>query len=229
MAERYPFYAIKSQLHDFYAIELGDDDLENYGLSGWNRIGNKTTCTYKYVGKVEDFKLDLPCNADIVVSVHYMFNDFRNRDNVYPNDLTYMTYDHFAESKSYDHDPDYSSGKYAKYTQQGNTLHFYHTDFPVKVVYRGVLSDKDGLPELTRKEVEALASYCAWIHTRKQGMITKDKSTFEIALLLQQEWAKKCADARIPEYIGHNDMDAALDAATSWDRKRFGKSFKVYV
>jgi hypothetical protein len=30
----------------------------------------------------------------------------------------------------------------------------------------------------------------------------------------------------VPSYINQNEMDEILNVATSWDRKRFGRSFK---
>lgn len=36
----------------------------------------------------------------------------------------------------------------------------------------------------------------------------------------------KCTQARVPEYINQNEMDQILNASTSWDRKRYGRSFK---
>ena len=42
----------------------------------------------------------------------------------------------------------------------------------------------------------------------------------------EQKWKNLCTQARIPDYMNQNEMDEVLNVATSWDRKRFGKSFK---
>ena len=57
-------------------------------------------------------------------------------------------------------------------------------------------------------------------------MVTRDQASFQIAQLLQQQWATACANARSPIYLNQNDMDRVLDVVHSWDRKRFGLSYK---
>jgi hypothetical protein len=60
----------------------------------------------------------------------------------------------------------------------------------------------------------------------KQGLRTKDQSTIQLSQILKAEWNRKVVQARVPDYINQNEMDEILNVATSWDRKRFGKSFK---
>jgi hypothetical protein len=224
--EKYPFYSVKSQINDFYAIDLNDDDFETMGISGWRRIGNYDTRTYKYKGHVIDHKLELPCNCDILESVNYLYEDFHHTDNLTPGNFSFSPIEEMITNLQFEHDDLWQRGKYANYHRIGNTLEFYLTNIPVNVIYRGVLVDKEGLPMLSFREVEAIACYCAWIQTRKMGMATRDKATIEVSMMLQKEWGKRCANARVPEHINQTEMDRILDAQTSWDRKRFGKSFK---
>jgi hypothetical protein len=56
--------------------------------------------------------------------------------------------------------------------------------------------------------------------------MTKDQSTFQMAQIMEAKWKSLCTQARVAEYINQNEMDEILNVATSWDRKRFGKSFK---
>ena len=81
---------------------------------------------------------------------------------------------------------------------------------------------------LNEKEVDAVAAFCAYSDTFKKALITKDQATFAMAKELEQMWKTKCSQARVPDYINQNEMDEILNAANSWDRKRFGKSFKPY-
>ena len=60
----------------------------------------------------------------------------------------------------------------------------------------------------------------------KAALVTKDASSMQMAQLLEQKWKSLCTQARIPEYLNQNDMDEILNVSSSWDRKRFGKSFK---
>jgi hypothetical protein len=48
----------------------------------------------------------------------------------------------------------------------------------------------------------------------------------ELAMYMEQTWKRLCTRARVPEYLNQNQMDEILNVASSWDRKRFGKSFK---
>jgi DNA-binding TFAR19-related protein (PDSD5 family) len=48
----------------------------------------------------------------------------------------------------------------------------------------------------------------------------------EIAMYMEQTWKRLCTSARVPAHLDQNQMDEILNVATSWDRKRFGKSFK---
>lgn len=48
----------------------------------------------------------------------------------------------------------------------------------------------------------------------------------QLAQMLEQKWKLLCTQARVPDYINQNEMDEILNVMTSWDRKRFGRSFK---
>lgn len=222
----YPFYAAKAQLMDFYNVDMNDDEFETIALSGWHHIGNKEYRIYKYVAQVTDHKVELPCNCDILESVHYQYEDFKRIDNLHPYNFVYLSYETFIEAQKYDTEPLYTSGALAKYTRVLNTLHFQHTNFPVTVVYKGVLADENGLPSLNFREVEAIAAYCAYTSYFKNALITKDRSTFELAQTLKMEWNNKKSLARVPEDLSQNTMDRVLDVISSWDRKRYGKSYK---
>ena len=56
--------------------------------------------------------------------------------------------------------------------------------------------------------------------------MTKDQSTMTLSQMLEQKWKSFCTQARVPEYLNQNELDEILNVQTSWDRKRFGKSFK---
>ena len=60
----------------------------------------------------------------------------------------------------------------------------------------------------------------------KKALLTRDGASMQLAQILEQKWLKLCTQARVPDYINQNEMDEILNVATSWDRKRFGKSFK---
>ena len=59
----------------------------------------------------------------------------------------------------------------------------------------------------------------------KKALMSRDSATFQFVQVLKADWEKKCTQAGV-EYLNQNQLDEILNVSTSWDRKRFGKSFK---
>jgi hypothetical protein len=227
--EQRNFYEAKSHLYEFYGIDMDDDAFETIGLHAWDKINNKDYRFYTYIGKVSNFRLDLPCNVDVIeyvqgagesVGTTAPYSDMNAYNS---SSIIEETIENYKGTAS----PYYGRGHYLEYTQSGNTLIFKRDNFQVKILYKGILVDDEGLPKLNFKEIEAIAIYCAYIDNQRKAMVTKDKSTFEIAQMLKQDWIRACANARTPIYLTQNAMDAILDVQSSWDRKRFGISLKA--
>lgn len=222
----YPFYSAYNHLNDFYGIVLNEDEFETIALFGWMHIGNKRTKYYKHTADTIDYQLMLPCNVDIIESVHGNMSDFTMTDNVRRESYGRQQVESYIESRKTGKNPLYQSGKLLDYHQEGNILVFDGNHKSVTVVYKGVIADEQGLPTLNYKETEALSTYCAYTYYYKKALQTKDGSTMQLAKDLLQTWQRKCTQARTPERINQNEMDDILDIAASWDRKRFGISYK---
>ena len=227
-----PFYTAYTHAQDLYGAEISSDDFETIGLNAWDKIGNKDYKLYLYTAEPlliseNEWILDLPCNADEIEAVTTGFEDFQKTSNSLNYTDTYKGYiEGYIENRKYNTNPLYISGKYVKYRKEDNRLIFNYKYPIINVLYKGYVADDEGLPFLTNKEVDAIALYCVYITDLKEARISKDKSTMEIAMYMKQEWLKACTQARIPDYINQNEMDEILNVASSWDRKRFGKSFK---
>lgn len=227
--ENRKFYEAKSHLYEFYGIDLDDEEFETIALHAWDKINNKAFMWYTYKGRVKDFRLDLPCNVDII---EYVQGSGESPGTTNPVS-NYAAYNASAlieegiESVKQSNSPYYGRGHYIDHTRSGNSLIFKRDNFNVTILYKGIVVDDEGLPSLNYKEIEAIAKYCAFVTLQKKGMITKDRATIELATMMRQEWNIACAGARTPIYLTQNDMDKILDAQTTWDRKRFGKSFKM--
>ena len=115
----------------------------------------------------------------------------------------------------------------AKYKLEGDYLVFNKDYNDVTILYYGVITDDEGLPYLTNKEVQALAAYVAYVETYKKSLIKQDGNIMNLASILKTEWTKLCSSARIPDHITQNDMNEILDVRTRWDRKMYGKSYSV--
>lgn len=222
------FYSALAHMNDMYGIDMRDDVFENIAMHAWDHIGNKKYQTYTFRGQIVNKELALPCNVDIIEAVSVDGPDVRRssgmtNDGQYIRDYNTEQWIDGLHPATEDLTP---NGSFHDYVRSGNTLKFKQDHLWVSVLYKGVLADDDGLPSINFKEMDAIAKYCAFVDTQKKAFISKDKNTFEMAMMLKQQWQFACDDARTPIYLNQNDMDNILNVASSWDRKRFGLTFK---
>jgi len=229
---QYSFNTAYSQTRELYGIELNPDEFETLGLIAWDRIGNRQYKLYKYqVNPTEndlgEWFIDLPCNVDQIEAVTANYEDYQKTSNQFLAGHTQNGWiESYIESRKYNTGSLYSSGKFIKYRQEGNRLYLADKFELVNILYKGFVADEEGLPFLNSKELEAIAAFCAYSHMYKNAILTRDQATMQLSLSLKQDWKSFCTQARVPEYINQNEMDEILNVQTSWDRKRFGKSFK---
>lgn len=216
-----------------YGVDLKEEDYEEIGLVAWGLIGNKRTRTYRYSTCMNacdsDNTIQLPCNADILEAVTTGWEDWGNVTNYTANGDTYSgAVEQYIEGRKSFHDPLYQSGKFIKYERVGDTLYLDRPYNQVSILYRGVILDDEGLPELTDKEALAIATYCAWVTKYKEGLVTNNQNIVQMANTLKQQWNVQCDQARCDDYLSQNEWDQILDAKTNWGRKQYSKSFKLY-
>lgn len=214
-------YMLASQL---YGIEA--DNFEDIALVAWELIGNKHTRLYRFVSDTNhNGELELPCNVDIIKSVHVpipdaatgYFEEF-DRDSI-------LIEKYIDKWKNFE-DPEYTKGKLIKYIEGNNTLYFAHPYKNVMIVYKGIIADDDsGLPLITEKERQAIAAYIAYASLYKDGIKRKDGNSINISQDLYGKWLRLCNNARVSEYLSDNDLDKILDARTNWNRKAYGRSY----
>lgn len=228
----YPFQTAYTQARELYGVELNPDEFETIGMIGWGRIGNKQTALYRMVVEPtavdgKNWAVELPCNADIIEAVTSEFEDWEKTSN---QALTFQNNngwtEQYIERGKVNTNALYQSGRFIKYRREQNTLYFDQPYKKVFILYKGFIADDEGLPFLTEKEVDAIAAFCAYTSDFKSARVTRDKSTMELAMYMEQTWKRLCTSARVPAHLDQNQMDEILNVATSWDRKRFGKSFK---
>lgn len=223
------FHYVAVLLDLLYSIEMEDEDLEELGLIAWNLIGNKETRMYRYSAYMDcDNSITLPCNIlegqiEAVTTSYEDWERFTNYTDVGDN-LTSFIENNIEIEKTYQ-SPFYISGKLVKYEQVGDKLYFAHNYGRINVLYRGILMDEDGLPQLTDKEATAIATYIAYVLKFKEGLVTNNNAIIQQANLLQAKWAQQCEQARVT-YLNQNDMNNIIEIRNSFDRARYGKSFK---
>ena len=220
------FFTAMSQCRMFYGTEINDeDDFAEIGLTAWNMIGNKRTKLYHVCRDIDcsTLSIELPCNADIIEAVTYSYEDFNHSPSYAPD---YRFVEQYSERRKHFDNPLYQSGKFVKYERVGNTLYFDKDYGRIHILYRGVILDDDGLPELTDKETDAIATFVAYMAKYKEGLKNNNSNIIQMSQLLKRDWERKCDQARTPDYINQNDMNEILDAKSSWDRKHYNYSYK---
>lgn len=213
-----------------YGITANENEFEDLALTAWHKINTKHTRLYRYIGSVKNGILELPCNFDVLESVHIPIPDAQvtsNSANFPWQNIWIESYiDRFSKPK----DPYFQKGKLVKYDEGDGILYFDH-DYPkVMVVYHGIIADEEsGLPLVNEKELNAIAAFVAYALLYKEGIKKRDANILKLAQTVKEDWLRACNAARIPEHFSQNDMDAILDAKTSWNRKFYGKSYSPHL
>lgn len=217
-----------------YGIEMNDEDMEELGLLAWELIGNKKRKFYRYSTNINpiDNSVTLPCNAldingdscvELVTACHEDWSEVTNTTDF--GDLNSSYTEQYIEATKAFQGPYYMPGKVLKYEQVGDTLYFTHNYGRINILYKGVIFDEDGLPEISDKEAMAIATYIAYIVKFKEGLKTNNGDTIKLSQTLELKWKTQCDQARVKQ-LSQNDMDAILEVGASWDRKRFSKGYK---
>ena len=221
------FHYVAVLLDIMYGYEIEDEDLEELGLIAWELIGNADTRLYKYRTCVDsDNSIQLPCNAVSVEAVTTSYEDWSRVTNYseHGDFKTAVIENHIESEKTYT-SPYYISGKLVPYEQVGRTLYFSRDYGPLNILYKGILADEDGLPQLTDKEALAIATYIAYVQKYKEGIKTNNVADINLANSLQQQWLKQCDQARVTS-LSQNDMNEILNIKDSWNRHSYNYSYK---
>ena len=224
----YDLNAAYSLAQTLYGVEPSPTDFEDIALNAWTLINNKHTRLYKYVGDTENHELPLPCNVDIIESVHIPIEDAQMTSNkTVFNSIETLFIENYINCWKRIDDPYYNVGKLVKYIEGDNTLYFTRDYKRVMVIYHGILvNNETGLPMITDKEMQAIAAYVGFALLYKESLIKRDKNLMQMAMQVKLEWLRACTAARVPEHLSQNDMDKILDASVRWDRKQYSKSLK---
>lgn len=225
------FHYSMSLLNMLYGITVQEDEFEEIALVGWNMIGNKRMRIYRYKTCVSNCEegVELPCNCDQIEAVTTDFEEWNYSTNDTPNgDISSSFIEAYIENRKAFRDPLYAKGKFIKYERVGDTLYFDRPHGKINILYKGQILDDSGLPQITDSEARALATYLAYIMKYREGLQTNNVNIIKLAEDLRLKWLLQADQARTDYYMSQNDWDKVLDAKTSWNRKQFGKSLKLY-
>ena len=212
-----------------YGITPDESNFEDIVMNGWSYINNKHTRLYRYVADADkDGVLDLPCNVDVIESVHIPMPDAKMTSNkTVFNEINTLFTEGYIDAWKRLEDPYWTRGKLVKYDEGNNQLFFARPYKNIMVVYHGIIADEEtGLPLVTDKEIKALAAYVAYASLYREGIQKRNPDIIQFAQTIYADWLKLCNAARIPEHLSQNEMDSILDVKTRWDRKQYGRSYK---
>ena len=212
-----------------YGITPNESNFEDMVMNGWSYINNKHTRLYRYVADADkDGVLDLPCNVDVIESVHIPMPDAKMTSNkTVFNEINTLFTEGYIDAWKRLEDPYWTRGKLVKYDEGNNQLFFARPYKNIMVVYHGIIADEEtGLPLITDKEIKALAAYVAYASLYREGIQKRNPDIIQFAQTIYADWLKLCNAARIPEHLSQNEMDSILDVKTRWDRKQYGRSYK---
>ena len=225
------FHYVGVLLDMLYNIEMEEEDLEELGLIAWNLIGNKNVKLYRYRACIDpkDNSVTLPCNAlsdqnGCVEAVTLPYEDWERTTNYSDfGDENTSFIEQNIETQKYYQSPWYIPGKMLNYEQVEDKLYFTHNYGVVNILYKGILSDENGLPKLTDNEARAIATYLAYVQKYKEGLQTNNTVTINLAQNLEQKWLRQCDQARV-SYLNQNDMNNILEIKGSFGRHIYNKT-----
>ena len=231
MSKLYHINSAYPLVQSLYGIEADAESFEDLAMTAWELIGNRHTRLYRYVGDTKNRELELPCNLDIIESVHIPINDAQVTSNrISYNNLDSIFIEGYIDAWKFLEDPFNQRGKLVKYKEGGNTLYFNRDYKNVMVVYHGIIADEeDGLPMINDREMKAIAAFIAYTESYKDLLKKRDnvgKVSLSIVQSLKEEWFRRCNAARVPDHVSQNDMNMILDVKSRWDRKHYGLSMK---
>lgn len=232
------FHYVAVLLDMLYGMEIEDEDLEEIGLLAWNHIGNKRVQTHHYCAVIDpvDLSVTLPCNAindagngaegGTVEAVTASWEDWERVTNKTEHGSFQSAFvENVLEYEKPYRSHFYIPGKLLKYEEVGDKLYFAHNYGKVHILYKGTITDEEGLPEITDKEANAIATYIAYVEKFKEGLKTNNQNITQQAVVLNGMWQKQCDQARTT-YLNQNDMNNIIEVAHSWDRAAYNKSYK---
>lgn len=214
-----------------YGTTVREDLGEEILLTGWNLIGNKRMQIYRYKVCIDECEkgVELPCNCDIIEAVTTNFEDWDYVTNDTPNGNIYTAFvENYIENRKAFRNPLYAKGKFINYERVGDMLYFDRPHGEINILYRGQILDEDGLPQITDSEARALATYLAYVIKYKEGIQTNNANLIALAEDLRTKWLTQVDQARADYYMSQNEWNQVLDARSSWTRKQYNRSYKMY-
>lgn len=205
---------------------------------------------FLFKAKIEDFKLELPCN---VYSIEYVCDakpvswfgasiigpetnalinyrvDQSRTGGIYNEDATDQdnlgvptTAGLYEVNRSVFEMP---LGRMINFQNDNNCcLSFNIKERDVMVLYHGRILDADQATMVPDTTIAAIAAYCNLYEVTKR--FNRNQASPAHVQLAQDEYNRLVSQARVPDGLGINEMNDALDVASSMNRKRYNRQHR---
>ena len=214
-----------------YDVDINDmDTLIEIGLIAYNFIGNKNTYLQADIVTVDPKSglVKLPCKVDLIEAITCPnvedWNYTSNTKNF--GDFKSLNVEQYIENAKQAIDPLYLRGRLVKYRREGNYIYVTEPIDQVCILYHSEQLDGDDLPLINDKEAVAIADYIAYTIKYKEALRSNNSAVFQMSQTIKKQWLLHCDAARVPEYVGQNEMNDLLEIASSHNRKVHGRSYK---
>jgi hypothetical protein len=220
-------------------LYLEVDDFVELAYPIWRTIGNIATEDHFFdITVPEDGVIQLPDGCEFVKSV--TTSNFLNADGEDVSGFDYETTpsgrrSHVTPKKQLISGS--TSSKLSETETNGHAINWTHDSgiirvtspdmvgLDVRVVYKAISVDSDGLPLLDDKELNAL-TYNVALVLAEQDLFRKIPGADALVKYLSPLAERALAAAKIPEKISDDALNRALDIKTSRDYKTFGRDLK---
>ena len=230
-----PFLTAKIKSTQLYALDMKEDDFIETAYDVWRSIGNIATVMNTYFVQVpSDFIIELPSAAEFIESVTIVneLGVIDSFDSGGSKDRNVFAFQERSNLPGIQESLSKTNGKDTNYIMMSNnSIKFTSADAvnrDVKIVYKSLDLDPDGLPFLNDKEVAAIAAEVAKRDLVRKGFMgvgMKDKSALTLLQYITAEADRLMTAAKMDEKITHDAINKLMDINSSWDRKQYGQRF----
>ena len=218
-------YGLSIDEYDY--LEMAVDALKDI-----SHFGLFPMVTYEVVDK--DGYVNMPCNMNILEGLgtaDHIQKSFRDRKIIQPrktNSDGYYTAKAIRRSIEW---PAYSVNvvdSFISFSYEEDKLKIMedrYVDEEIGIAFTGYLVDDEGYPIITRKQANAIAAIVARNILMKAALLG-DKNKAAMLEIVNKDAVRMKQAASIPEELSDNELDQALDAQTTFNRKMFKRPQK---
>lgn len=223
-------YTAQTALHDLTGIDMGEDQFLEYSQYAIDQIGSNVEWVKMYVTVDSDGEIELPCDIDnvrFVADNEDIYQDWEVTD-LGPDAKMMANRRHYR-----------LNFQASKYDDMDSPINFTFSKPRLLRVPESLVNETiyvlaqapivdldDGLPLLYKKQVTAVAWYCAYLKTQRD-QFAGIQSGVDLGYL-RQKAIMMVMDSRVPETVTDNEIEHVLDAKTSFGRKGYGKPSQLW-